>query len=493
MMERWLRIGTFVFAAYLVWSLTGCAGSSEGGVVGSGISTVQGNVIDVELSVDTEGNGTGEELDPVLVRVEEAELETLTDQEGNFELSGDLAGSVTVSFSDPETRDTIGSVEVEVPAGSTVFLRDVEVRRDRQPSVVLPAPLQFNLLGTVVVLDCTSALIVVEDESGSRFPLRLRMTTQITNPTGGALTCEQIQIGNQIAVEEGVVDITNREIDAVKLVINPMRRQDEEPLEIRVRRRGVLLATDCDRRLLAFQDSELGDPVQVELRPETQLICEDQPQKECGCEDLAFGDLLVVEGIRRRDQRSRIIAARIVVTPTPQQVSVTLIGEIAQIDCAAQTLHADKLRLAGRPASDRSISVDLAEAMFRCRALQLEDCACEDFGPRDLIELVVEVVEPPGPAPATQVTLLATARTRLSARATMIDCLGRRLVVETGSGEQISVVLQSSTMIHLANGNRATCRQIGSGASLSVEGTIARRPLNGPVLIADRITIVRRL
>src|SRR5262245_56422282 len=88
--------------------LSGCGGllSSDGGVGGTGIATVRGNVIDPDITSMRAGKGAGDpgggaSAEGITVSVRGTDVSDVTNEAGEFELTGAIAGDITLEF----TRD----------------------------------------------------------------------------------------------------------------------------------------------------------------------------------------------------------------------------------------------------------------------------------------------------------------------------------------------------------------------------------------------------
>lgn len=182
----------------LLAGASGC-GSSEGGIVGSGITaaTVSGNVIEV-----SEGASPARLLVPrVRVRIEEAaDLATLTGDDGAFELRGDFAGPVTLRFENPGGR-LLGRLPIDVPAGSTVVLENLEIRPNLPGGVRAGEIRQRNLFGRLVTVDCAMQRFVVDDDVSRPFRVQLLPATVIVRRDGTPAGCADLRRGGVVLVE----------------------------------------------------------------------------------------------------------------------------------------------------------------------------------------------------------------------------------------------------------------------------------------------------
>lgn len=200
----------------------GC-GATEGGVVGSGISaaTVSGNVVEVDES----GAPSGAARVPrVRVSIEEAaEVSGLTSDAGLFELTGAFAGPVTVRFETTAGR-VLARLAVDVPAGSTVVLEDLEIRPSL-PGGVAPREIrQRDFFGRIAEVSCRAGGFVLDDDISRPFRIRLLADTVVVRRDGTAADCTDIVRGMLVLVEGRVLATPEgREIVAQRVTLGPAR------------------------------------------------------------------------------------------------------------------------------------------------------------------------------------------------------------------------------------------------------------------------------
>lgn len=477
----------------LLWA--GC--SSEGGVVGSGISaTVQGNVIEVNL----EGGGGAEEdepIPPVLVSIDEAPdlapVETMPD--GSFEISGEFSGDVTVRFSEPGNDEDRCSdtVPVQVPAGAISFLPDVEVRCDQNPAVHVNRPKLFNVSARLQEIDCEGMRLRAQDESPSPHLISLRLleSTELTTRGGDPATCSQLVPGTRILLVEGVVDTDGEQnqgvIDAVRIVTDPLEPRPT-PGDVRAHRRGFVLRTNCSDGVIHFTDRDLSDLVKVQLGPQTRFECEGIAADQCNCAGIQFGDVIEVDGVRRIERAGVIQAERAVVRPNPQtQIVRTLRGDIQAIDC-----EQGRMEIVDRRLGNTVVSLVMDDSTaFQCGLIGRRSCECDDLGIGDRAHVDVLVpLDPPGDPRALTVLLVATARRQMSGQVVAASCRTSQVVVRSTQGERVLVELTPSTVIEFPGWEASSCEQIELGDVIMVDGRNKRRPeLPLPILIADRVQV----
>src|SRR5436190_2455650 len=133
----------------LMVAFAGCA--FDGGQRGSGITSAEGNVAEVQ-------NGDISGTAGIRVTVEGTNAETETDRRGNFAVRGQFDGLTTVRF---ERADDglMAQLEVNAPAGGSMTFRDVRI--DAQSGTANAATVAVVFEGIVVGVDCEHALLTL--------------------------------------------------------------------------------------------------------------------------------------------------------------------------------------------------------------------------------------------------------------------------------------------------------------------------------------------
>lgn len=490
----------------LATNVIGCTSTSEGGIVGSGISSIQGNIVEVEAAAEAraatasgaDGGAAGAPLPVVVVSVDEsAGSETTTDAAGEFRLEGDFAGTITIRFRDIADDTTLGTFVIEIGAGATVVLSDIEIRADLPDDarVQVRPPLQINLFGRVTARDCEAGRLEIVDESPARnhFVLRVRDDSEIVNADDSAeVSCDRIRIDDRVTVVEGIVDRDEGLIEAIKLRVQPV--DPVPPPVVRVRRRGIVVRTACARGFVHFQDTVPNDLVSARLTGDTAITC-GPASRPCRCEDIAFGDMIDVVGTRRADNARSIEALRLQAIPNPATAFVTTAaGDVASIDCAGQILRAVVNEVSGDAVRPQEIVVRLsAETIYRCFGLA---CACADVRPRDRIALEALVSVDQSTVPeALAITVVTAARLRVAGVIDAVDCGAGQLRVAPDADPlaPISFQIIRATQFVLPDGSATTCRRLGAGVPVGVSGHV-ERGVPGAVRrnVADLVRVERQ-
>jgi hypothetical protein len=116
MRPHWLFRGTVLL---LLASLLGCG--ADGGVGGTGISAISGNVTLGPIAAIEDPN----DLEGIVVGIGGTTVNTETDRLGRFDLVGEFDGNVTVEFT--ERNGTVNRMAVDVPSGGELQLRNVRL------------------------------------------------------------------------------------------------------------------------------------------------------------------------------------------------------------------------------------------------------------------------------------------------------------------------------------------------------------------------------
>jgi hypothetical protein len=361
---KWLRY----LSALLCAVCLSCA--SDGGPVGTGISStassISGNVVDVTTTAAAARASTLPSIRVSLDGLPDAT--TTADPGGNFVLTGNFAGMVTMRFTVPQFQVT---QQLDVPAGSAIVLQDIEL----QPgAVVAQAARQLDFVGTVDLLDCTDGTLLMRERrsEGRQFLVHLDAQTSFVDAAGDAETCENIHDDETVAVEGSIAYATDRSITALVVTIAPPPPPPPQG-QLEARFAGAVAAVDCAAGFVVVDDSD--DRTAVQLTPQTQVS---GPSGALTCADLGLGDAVSGQGQIDLRMPGVIVATRLEVTGAPHSgQSLRFVGFVAAIDCTSGAL---------RLLDDRtSIDVQLSAATVITRhSGQL--LTCTDIQPGDRVD-----------------------------------------------------------------------------------------------------------
>jgi hypothetical protein len=280
---RWLWL-------LLCAAVIGCA---DGGPVGTGIgsSSISGNV----AAVDTSMRSTAL-MESVHVSIAEMpSIEDTTDADGNFELTGDFSGPVTVRF----TAGQVGATTepIDIPLGAEVVLSDVQLRAG---VVRYVKPQVRRFFGRIALVDCTvdvpgAAEILADDRkpaTANQFLIRLSPDTVIIGGNGVVLQCNQLKNTDAIAIE-GVIR-SDRTIDAIVVVIAPPPPTDAQPV-VEVRFRGTVDIVNCTSGNIQMTDDMAGER-RLRLRARSVLV--DAALQPTTCDTISVGSRIEGKGLK---------------------------------------------------------------------------------------------------------------------------------------------------------------------------------------------------
>ncbi len=255
----------------------GC--SADGGPVGSGIASgISGNIVAVESE-----SGANASTEGVRIRVEDGSgLETTSDEDGNFELSGEFSGEVRVRFVTPEYST---EQVLDVPQGSTILMRDLMVRMGM---LQMPPPSVLGFFGQVVMVDCSgdSPTLLINDRRPmpTQILVRLDDNTEIVRGDGSPQTCANLEVGKAVAIQ-GALNLAERTMLAVTITLNPPPPGMASPIRD-IRFRGPILVINCPQGQLLLNDEQ-----RTRLRLEPGLTRIHDPQNQpIPCAALRAGD-----------------------------------------------------------------------------------------------------------------------------------------------------------------------------------------------------------
>jgi len=200
----------------LAWllGLAACGGggggfSSDGGVSGTGISALTGNVAAIA--------GDPGEVGGIVVRVDGADLAAITEADGSFTLRGEIEGALTLVFERPDAGLSV-RVQVQVPAGGTLELADVVL--DAGSGEARPARRFVEFRARVDAVDCRApALFVVSRFAAERSVFAVALErTELRDASGAAARCEDLTPGRAVDVA-GLVQDDGRIADGTVVLV----------------------------------------------------------------------------------------------------------------------------------------------------------------------------------------------------------------------------------------------------------------------------------
>lgn len=310
------RVGIFGTALCVLLMVAGCGGggigiaASDGGPVGSGLSaSISGNVTSVAQETST---GSAAAIPVVQVSIDEVTgASSATDADGNFDLTGDFSGVLTLRF---KTAAYAVTEQVEVPAGSTIVLEDLQLN---PRTVQLAAVRQLGFLGVVTHTDCASGSILVDDRraKANQFMVRLTGTTAIFDGAGNALACAAIRAQQQVVVR-GTIELRDQTLVAAAILVGP-------PATDQVQMTGKILKNDCTAGVLMMADpaataggrgmpgiAGIVERARVRLTRSTAIT--DANGRTLRCQDLNVGDSIAVDGAVNFNDSSGVVDAQTV-------------------------------------------------------------------------------------------------------------------------------------------------------------------------------------
>jgi hypothetical protein len=387
-------------------ALAACGGlSSEGGVTGTGISAISGNIAAVR-----EQDAAAHELTlPFPIRVTIAEfpaIEDITDAEGIFQLDGAFSGALTLQFSNAENGDEIGPLSLEVPAGSQAVLENIEITTAAPPSErVRPRAVRlFDVFGRADVIECnadgSATLLLTDDGRPPRqFMIALTAETEIVRRDGAALTCADIHRGAALKVE-GFLRQADQTLIALRLVVAAARPPQPGPSPRPERLRGRVHEVSCERDVIHV-DQDGADSARrvVRLSDRTEFRCQPDAQAPCDCSAIAVGAPIAVTGVIFPERPGQVQAD--VVFPQSSAVPVDLTGTITRLACNAGGFAMQE------SATGQEIRVAITlDTTIGCRSGV--ECACTDLAVRQCVR--VEGLRPPDGGTVTAVRIAVLAR-----------------------------------------------------------------------------------
>jgi len=347
-----------------------CSCASDGGPVGTGISTISGNVVSVQTdtaSTTSAAATAAPALPPIQVSIDrQPDATTMADDAGNFVLSGHFEGNLTLRFTVPQFQVT---QLLDVPAGSAVVLQDIELQPD---GVTAQAARQLGFFGTVDFIDCADGTLLMHERRahGMQFLVHLNAQTGYVDASGAAQSCAAIRKGGAVNVDGSIAYATDRTITALVVTVAAAPPPPSRP-QLDADFAGAVAALDCGAGLVIIDDAVQRTSVQ--LTAQTQIKNASGP---LACDDLALGDPVRGAGQITLSAPGLIVARQLTVLgPPPPRQPLRFSGVIAAIDCTSGVLELDDIRT--------TIDVQLSAAtMITGRGGQVLSCADLGVGNR---------------------------------------------------------------------------------------------------------------
>jgi hypothetical protein len=308
--------------------------AADGGPGGTGISStaavISGNVVNVQTNASAAVTIGAAALPRIRVSLDGLpDLATTADSNGNFSLSGDFAGSVTVRFTVPQFQVT---QPLDVPPGSAIILQDIELGPD---GVMAEAARQLGFYGTVDLVDCVDGTLLLHGRpsDGMQFLVHLDNQTTFVDAAGATQTCAAIAVGSAVTVEGSIAYAGDRTITALVVTIAPPPPPPPQG-EVEARFSGAIVAFDCTAGFIVVDDSVQRTSVQ--LTAQTKVT----GMGATTCSDLHLGDGVRGEGQIDLRMPGVIVATHLALTGSPHSgQSLRFMGIVTSIDCGSGMLR----------------------------------------------------------------------------------------------------------------------------------------------------------
>jgi hypothetical protein len=196
-LRAWLAI---LLLAVLGGTQASCGGgggglAADGGVSGTGLSAITGNVSEITTGSD--------DLAGIRVTIAGTTFTTVTDAAGAFSLTGAFEGPVTLVF---ERDDGVrAETMVEVPSDGSVTLEDVTL--DPVAEEATPARRTTAFPGTIARVDCGAGLLVVRTRGDEAREVTVHLDGAfIHDGDGAAIDCAVLRTGDRVRVQGVLLD-----------------------------------------------------------------------------------------------------------------------------------------------------------------------------------------------------------------------------------------------------------------------------------------------
>ena len=189
----------------LVMALASCA---DGGSSGTGITTAEGNVVDIQRDQTTASEGvtsTRTAVEGIQVIVEGTNAESETDADGRFVVRGKFDGRASLLFRRADDG-LMARIAISVPAGGTLTLNDVKIDLSQEQATAASQYVVFDAL--VAGANCAKQAIYLislrSAESSGTYTLHVE-SSSLHDRHGNPVACSDVQDGDHAHVQ-GVVD-----------------------------------------------------------------------------------------------------------------------------------------------------------------------------------------------------------------------------------------------------------------------------------------------
>jgi hypothetical protein len=378
-----------VLSAVVCAICVGCA--ADGGPGGTGISpaaVISGNVVDVQTTPSSAAiRSAAVALPRIQVSLDGLpNIATTADSDGNFLLRGNFAGSVAVRFTVPEFQVTQA---LDVPAGSTIVLQDIELRPD---GVVAQAARQLRFFGTVDLVDCADGTLLLRGRKpgDGQFLVHLGDQTSFVDPAGDAQNCTDIRVGRAVVVEGTIAYAADRTITALVVTIAALPPPPPEE-EVELRFGGAIAAVDCSVGVVVVDDSV--QRTAVRLTPQTRF----SGMGAVTCGDLHLGDTVRGEGQLDLRAPGMVVATHLTITgPASAEQPLRFVGLVTTIDCSRGLLQIGD--------DETTIDVRISPATLITRR-NGQPLTCDDIQVGDRAEGRGRLAASPGVLDAAEITV----------------------------------------------------------------------------------------
>ena len=252
----------------------GCGGGGGGSGSTSGSGTISGNISNQSAALHRKAPTTllarlGRFFSPVTAALAEHSgiqvivhnLETMTDQNGSFVITGTGSGTQTVTFT---TGSGSFTLQVTVPPGAIVVLRDVELGSD---GAARPGQIDVILRGTIAAASCsTTPQTLTVGLTNEQVTVQLGADTVIKG-IGSVPASSCADLANDVGQNVRVQAVTQSDgsLLAERVKIRPNAGEPAEEIAFR----GAVTATSCPNSITVQRGD--GQAVTVNLTSSTEI------------------------------------------------------------------------------------------------------------------------------------------------------------------------------------------------------------------------------